>query len=84
MDSILFLEKSSEIFDIAFLDQPYASELLNESIFLIPKTMSKNGIIICEHPVESFLPDKFVDFYLSKVYKYGKIAISVYRRKGLN
>ena len=46
--------------------------------------MSKNGIIICEHPVESFLPDKFVDFYLSKVYKYGKIAISVYRRKGLN
>ena len=84
MDSILFLEKSSEIFDIAFLDPPYASELLNESIFLIPKTMSKNGIIICEHPVESFLPDKFVDFYLSKVYKYGKIAISVYRRKSLN
>ena len=84
MDSILFLEKSSEIFDIAFLDPPYASELLNESIFLISKTMSKDGVIICEHPVESFLPDKFVDFYLSKVYKYGKIAISVYRRKGLN
>ena len=83
-DYLDYLNRCREKFDIIFLDPPYASELLNESIFLIPKTMSKNGIIICEHPVESFLPDKFVDFYLSKVYKYGKIAISVYRRKGLN
>lgn len=81
MDSILFLKKTNDIFDIAFLDPPYKSSLLDESIFLIPKVMSESGIVICEHPVEKYLPDEFADFCLSKIYKYGKIAVSVYRRK---
>ena len=80
MDSILFLKKSSEIFDIAFLDPPYMSSLLDNSIFLIPKVMSQNGIVICEHHIEKILPDNFAGFTLSKIYKYGKIALSVYRR----
>ncbi len=83
MDSILFLKRTDEIFDIAFLDPPYMSDLLDEAIFLIPKVMSKNGIVICEHSIEKILPDKFADFTLSKVYKYGKIEISVYRRENL-
>lgn len=81
MDSILFLKKTKDVFDIAFLDPPYNSSLLDEAIFLIQNVMSEKGVIIFEHPIEKHLPDKFSDFCLSKVYKYGKIAVSVYRRK---
>lgn len=81
IDSVLFLKKTNDIFDIAFLDPPYNSSLLDEAISLIQNVMSENGVIIFEHPMEKQLPDEFAAFCLSKIYRYGKIAISVYRRK---
>lgn len=82
MDSVNFLKKSDKVFDIAFLDPPYKSSLLNDTLFLVASAMSKSGIIICEHPIDEILPEDFSNFCLSKVYKYGQIAISVYRGKG--
>ena len=79
-NALLFLKNVTDVFDIAFLDPPYKSDVLLDALFLIPKVMSKSGIIICEHPIDVILPDDVVDFKLTKMYKYGKIAISVFRR----
>lgn len=79
MDSIAFLKNYKNLFDIAFLDPPYNSEVLKSAIFYVQKNINKNGIIICEHLLSLKLPDKINDFFLSKTYKYGKIAISVYK-----
>lgn len=80
-DSLRFLKTTGERFDIAFLDPPYKSNLLKNALPLMPNAMAENGIIICEYSVGEDLPDNFADFWLSKTYKYGKIALSVYRVK---
>lgn len=79
-DAVLFLKKQDKgSFDIAFLDPPYRSEVLDAVLLLLPNVMSNSGIIICEHPVDLRLPLSLADFCLTKAYKYGKIAVSVYR-----
>ena len=80
MDSIAFLKTTQNLFDVAFLDPPYNSEILTSAIILVQQVMKKNGVIICEHLLTLKLPDKINDFILSKTYKYGKIALSVYKR----
>lgn len=84
MDSILFLKKQKEVFDIAFLDPPYKVGLLQETLKLISNVMSDTGIIICEHPIDEILPNLIDDFLLKKDYKYGKIAVTIYRRESVN
>ncbi len=80
MDSALFLKKQDEgSFDIAFLDPPYRSEVLDVALLLLPRVIAKGGIIICEHPAALDLPISLANFRLTKAYKYGKIAVSVYR-----
>lgn len=84
-DSVLFLKKQRErLFDIAFLDPPYKSEDLDTALLLLPEVMAKGGIIICEHPVDLDLPLDLANFRLNKAYKYGKIAVSIYRDQGDN
>ena len=80
-DALRFLKITGEKFDIAFLDPPYNSNLLKNILPLLPSIMSEKGIIICEYSVGDDLPADFANFQLSKVYKYGKIALSVYRVK---
>ena len=71
-DSLRFLKTTGEKFDIAFLDPPYKSNLLNNALPLMPNVMTKNGIIICEYSVGEDLPPDFANFQLCKVYKYGR------------
>lgn len=79
-DSTLFLKRQEEgSVDIAFLDPPYRSEALDAALLLLPRVMANGGIIICEHPVDSDLLRSLANFRLTKAYKYGKIAVSVYR-----
>ena len=48
--------------------------------------MREHGIILCEHPVErkgeqALLPETAGDFAMQKVYRYGKIAVTLYRKR---
>ena len=43
--------------------------------------MSGNGIIVCEHETEGRLPEEENGFAVSGRFKYGKIALTVYKRK---
>lgn len=74
-----FLKHTSDKFDIAFLDPPYRQGILQKALPLVVEAMSDAGIIICEHPVDETLPESAGKFNFRKVYRYGKINITVYR-----
>lgn len=77
-----YLSMTPDVFDIAFVDPPYGKGLLAKALELLPRVMSEFGIIVCEHPVTEELPAEIDGFILHRTYKFGKIAFSVYRRKG--
>ena len=79
-DYASFLATTPETFDIAFLDPPYHAGMLEKALNKVTCVMSEYGIILCEHPSEVALPEKAGDFTCYKVYSYGKIRISAYRR----
>lgn len=78
-DAVGFLQRTSEKFDIAFLDPPYRHDILPQILPLLAEKMKKNGIIVCEHEPECKLSPQILHFDLQKQKKYGKIIISIYR-----
>lgn len=72
----------TEKFDFVFLDPPYASGILEKALKLVQKNVKDHGIIICEHPKEQVLPEEVEDFKVKKQYRYGKVYITFYVRKG--
>lgn len=80
-DTLQYLKNTSQIFDIAFLDPPYKTGILEKALEALPRVMNKSGLIICEHPYDEKLPECAGDFIIKKSYKYGKISITVYSHK---
>ena len=83
-DSIAYLKSLQEKFDIILLDPPYAAGLLEGVISHITRfdILSPHGIIVAEHPVELAMPGVQPPYRLHRTYRYGKIAMTVYRRSG--
>ncbi len=81
MPNSAFLRTVREKIDIALLDPPYGKKLIQRSLPALTEVMSDDGIIVCEHEIECRLPEEEGGFTVSKTYKYGKIALTVYRRK---
>ncbi len=79
-DSIGYIRTTSEVFDIAFLDPPYETGILNSALEAVSERMSDYGIIICEHP-SNFSPLEAVNgFTVYRIYRYGKINVTVYKK----
>lgn len=79
MDAQTFLSKTNETFDIAFLDPPYYSGEIQKAFPILTRVMNEDGIIICENPVDEELPQFIENFTLHRIYRYGKIKVSIYR-----
>lgn len=80
-DTISYLSSCRETFDVAFLDPPYRTGLLQSALEVLPGVMSKSGIVICEHPADEKLDECIGSFIIKKQHKYGRIMISVYSDK---
>ncbi len=78
-DAVSYLQRTTERFDIAFLDPPYRHDILPQILPLLAEKMQKTGIIVCEHEPECKLSERILYFDLQKQKKYGKIIISIYR-----
>ena len=79
-DSLAYISRQqSEKFDLAFLDPPYGTGLLQKALPLTALQMKKTGTIICERPINEEIPEKIHGFALDRNYRYGKIMISTYR-----
>ena len=78
-DSLAFLKTFSSKFDVAFLDPPYSTGILQQALELVPRVMEKSGAILCEAPPTEKMPEKVGEFTLVKKYKYGKVSLFLYR-----
>ncbi|MGN0546602.1 MAG: 16S rRNA (guanine(966)-N(2))-methyltransferase RsmD [Acutalibacteraceae bacterium] len=80
-DSLAFLSMTDRVFDIAFLDPPYQTGLLQKALASIGEHIAQGGVVICEHPTEEKLDDCFDGLAKQKDYRYGKTEITVYRKE---
>ena len=84
-DSLAFLAGAGESFDLVFLDPPYASGLLEQALERLAAPgfdiLAPYGIIVAEHPADRRL-DVPAGCRLRKTYRYGKIAVTLFRREG--
>lgn len=76
-----FTALKRDTFDIAFLDPPYNAGILAPALKAVCPLMSDYGVIICEHPPEVKLPEEESGFKISKVYRYGKVLVTFYRKE---
>lgn len=77
-DSLAYLDRTCERFDLAFLDPPYKAGLMRETLDRLVLHMTKGSVIVCETDSQEVLPEELGEFS-SKRYKYGKTALTVYR-----
>ena len=80
-DSLGFL-RSGEKFDLVFIDPPYGSGLDALAMEAVKAfdILSKGGIMICESRPETLLPEFPAEYGSSRVYRYGKIKLTVVTR----
>ena len=83
MDFAAYLASNPQKFDVAFLDPPYLHGLLQKALPLVVQAMNPGGTILCEHPTDEQLPDEVGGFCAGKRYRYGKISLTMYRRKAV-
>lgn len=83
MDFAAFLAQTPERFDVAFLDPPYRTGLLQQALELVPAVMNRGGVILAEHPSDEAVPDAAGAFIRVKDYRYGKIMLTAYRHQSL-
>ena len=81
-EALEFLNTTAKKFDIIFLDPPYADDLLEKAIAHIARfdILAPHGIMAAEHPVEKTLPALAPPYRVQRTYRYGKIALTLYRR----
>ena len=81
-DSMEYLKQLREQFDLVFLDPPYEAGLLEPAILHIAEIdiLAPHGIIVAEHPGGKVLPALAPPYRLHRTYRYGKIAMTLYRR----
>ncbi len=76
-----FLSMNSNQFDIAFLDPPYRTGVLQDALERTAECMKDTGVIIAENPLDEEISGCIGDFLLDRQYRYGKIKISTFRHK---
>ncbi|MGI6255257.1 MAG: 16S rRNA (guanine(966)-N(2))-methyltransferase RsmD [Acutalibacter sp.] len=79
-DFAAYLASCREHFDLAFLDPPYRTGLLERALPLVAQRMNPGGVILCEHPKDETLPESAGEFVRFRSYRYGKIMLTSYRR----
>lgn len=82
-DALAFLTGCREKFGLVFLDPPYASGLLKQSLELLAEIdiVAGNGIIVCESGAEASLPELSDPYEKGREYRYGKIKLTLYHRR---
>lgn len=79
-DSLMYIRHCAETFDVAFIDPPYRTGILQEVLPYVAEAMNEGGIIVCEHPADEAVPEEIGEFRKLKDYRYGKITLTSYRR----
>lgn len=81
MQAQAFLLNVNERYNIALLDPPYGSGLLQAVLPDVARCMEGQGLIICETRSDEPMPGQFGSCLLHKSYRYGKIKVHVYHNE---
>ena len=83
-EALSFLAACREKFDVVFLDPPYQSGLLEESLKLLTQfdILREHGIIVCESGTDWSAPTLEPPYEVGREYRYGQIKLTVCRRAG--
>ncbi len=81
MDSLAFLKSTQERFDFIFIDPPYEQGICELALPLAVQAASETCVIFCETRKHEQLPEQVGEFQVKKVYHYGKIKVTQYRRR---
>lgn len=81
MDFAAYLSGDCGKFDLAFLDPPYRTGLLQRALPMAAGRMNPGGTIVCENPSDEPLPETAGDFVRGRSYRYGKVVLTVYQHK---
>lgn len=84
MDFASYLKTNDGPFDLAFLDPPYRTGLLQRALPLTAARMNPGGMILCENPSDEDMPETAGDFQKIRSYRYGKIILTLYQHKDVN
>lgn len=82
-DYLEYLNRCRELFQIILLDPPYAEVFFETAIKRITEIdiLQSGGIMVAERPLGKELPWEFEGYTRSKDYKYGKIMLTLYRKR---
>lgn len=76
-----FLFDCDKQYDIIYMDPPYHSEKTSEILkSCLSKLIKNSGTLLCEHACDEVYPQEINRFQKVKVYKYGKIGVSLYEK----
>ena len=77
-DAVSYLERTSEVFDLVFLDPPYNTGLLTKAVLLLNerKLITRGGIIAAESEAGGEEPPE-CGFELIRRAKYGKTTVFI-------
>ena len=82
-DALAYLSSAPGKFGLIFLDPPYATDLLRQSLRRIAAfdILVANGIILCESSADTAPVPLAPPYSLVREYHYGKSKITLYRRE---
>lgn len=77
-----YLKNCRERFDLVLLDPPYAEIFLETALKIISEIdiLTNGGIIVCERPFDKTLDCEFPGLVRYRDYRYGKAAVTIFRR----
>lgn len=78
-DSVSFLQRTGERFDIVFLDPPYASGLLLPALTAAVERLNPGGFVVCESDRDAELPETVGGLSLYRSYRYSHVKLWIYR-----
>lgn len=78
-DAFAFLQRTTETFDIVFLDPPYEQGLYKRAMDLLPRVLAPGAVVVAETRPDEDLPVAVGPLRLYRTYRYSAIALTVYR-----
>ena len=83
-DALIYLSRTNEKFDIAYIDPPYATGLIKKVLEPVCAHMNKGGTVLCESDNEANFPESAGEFTRKRIYRYGRIFVALYRHADMD
>ncbi len=80
-EALGFLARCREQFDLVFLDPPYGDALLASCLAAVEPHIADGGLVVCESDEGQALPETVGALQADRTYRYGRVHITLYRRK---